>query len=92
MKRIYAPTYSKWAIEPDGKTLVGYEYNGYKIDIVDYPGARNSMWGATHRWYETTLQSGEPFASDILREVKERIDKEVNSLIWLRREMGGHIE
>lgn len=76
MKRIYAPTYSKWAIEPDGKTLVGYEHEGYKIDIEDVAGARNSMWGATHRWYYVTLKSGEKWGSDILREIKEKIDAE----------------
>ena len=79
MKRIYAPTYSKWAVEPDGKTLVGYEYEGYKIDIEDRTGARNSMWGATHRWYNVTLKSGEKWSSDRLYDIKRYIDEEIEN-------------
>lgn len=60
-----------------GKELVGYKYRGYDIEVTDYAGKRNNLYGATHRWYETKLQNGEGYASDILREVKEKLDNDV---------------
>lgn len=60
-----------------GKELTGYKYRGYNIDVTDYQGQRNMMYGSTHRWYETKLQNGEGFASDRLKEMKEKLDKDV---------------
>ena len=75
LERIYEPTISKWATEPDGKRLSGYKYNGYTIEIEDN-ARRYSMFG-TERWYRTTLKNGEKVVSDKLREVKEYIEKDI---------------
>ena len=70
MKRIYKE-YSY------GKKLVGYEYEGYYIDVEDQLGSRNLMYGATHRWYYVKLKSGKECVSDTLKEIKEKIDREI---------------
>lgn len=59
-----------------GKELVAYKYGNYNIDITEELGARNLMYGATHKWYTTTLANGERYASDILKEVKAKIDED----------------
>lgn len=70
MKRIY--DYSKVY---DAKYLRGYEYNGYIIEIEEEQ-RRYSMF-STKKWYVITLKNGEKWCSDILREVKEKIDKDM---------------
>ena len=77
LERIYRPTYSKWAIEPDGKVLVGYKYNGYEIEIEeDFDGTRG-LYGTSHKWYHTTLKDGTKTCSDRLYEIKQKIENDL---------------
>ena len=77
LERVYRSSYSKFAAEPDGKQLTGYNYRGYYIDITE-DRRPYSMFG-TKKWYTTILKNGEKRCSDILREVKDIINNDINS-------------
>ena len=57
-----------------GKELIGYVYKGYYIEIEE---ELIGMYGNTRKWYTATLKNGEKTCSGILKEIKEKIDKEV---------------
>lgn len=57
-----------------GKELVGYDYKGYYIEIENEQRPY-SMFGIK-KWYCITLKNGKKCCSDLLKEVKEMIDKE----------------
>ena len=59
-----------------GKELVGYEYKGYFIEIEE---ENIGMYGNFKRFYTATLKSGNQTGSYTLKDVKQKIDEELNN-------------
>ena len=70
MKRVY-----QWSAYYECNELIGYEYKGYYIEIEEQ--FTRGIYGNTKKWYITTLKSGEKTGSDLLKDVKRKIDEEL---------------